>query len=264
MKKLLLAVMSLMIVTVLVIPFTSCNSTSELLPLSSNPAKAEASVDDYQALSSRISELENRIEQLEQGLGERVIEYNIVKSALIQMILDNDLIDTDWGRVSSLGAFSSSWAPTNDMRLFPSPDSPLFGYDKNKDGKPDTNYVPFETSRWFYENGDDFQIGQFPDMGWSHLTKRPTLEELNQRAQTTPYLTELHSIQTAVTAMLADSKAGILDANLTSIDDTHLVTSDNGALVLSNYLTGLSPDGTITSGCTYTFAVDGTVTQITP
>ena len=74
---------------------------------------------------------------------------------------------------------------------------------------------------------------------------------------------ELHNIQTSVMAMLADSQAGQLDSAQTDISDMSLVTADSGALVLSDYLTGL--DGTsVKSGCTYSFTVDGTVTQTTP
>ena len=87
MKRLSHTILFLVITIVLAISFTSCTSTSELLPLLNNSAKAEASADDYEAMSSKISQLESRIEQLEQGLDERVIEYNIVKSALIQMVL---------------------------------------------------------------------------------------------------------------------------------------------------------------------------------
>lgn len=75
---------------------------------------------------------------------------------------------------------------------------------------------------------------------------------------------ELHNIQTAVMAMLADSNKGILDNSRTGINDLDLVTTDSGALVLSNYLTGLNADGTVKSGCKYDFAKDGTVTQRIP
>jgi hypothetical protein len=259
MKKLGYAILILVMMASLTISFASCTPTSELLPLAKNPAKAGASTGDY---DTRINELEKRVEQLEQGMDERVIEYNMVQSAVYKMIVENGLVDRDWGSVH-FGEYSSSWAPTNNMHLFPGPSNPLFGYDKNKDGKPDTNYVPFEKSKWFYEYGEGGQVYQFPDYGWLKLTKRPeTAEEM--LGKTEPYETELHNIQTAVMAMLADSRAGILDANLTLISDMDLVTSDGGALVLSNYLTGINADGTVKSGCKYDFAKDGTVIQRAP
>ncbi len=75
------------------------------------------------------------------------------------------------------------------------------------------------------------------------------------------YQAELHDIQTAVMAMLADSSAGELDAIQTGIGDMDLVTAagDSGALALSSYLMSLNTDGTVKSGCTYDFALDGTV-----
>jgi len=257
MKKLSYTILLLAIATSLAI--TSCSSTSDLLSLSNNSAKAEVTTGDYE---TRISELEKRVEQLEQGLDERVIEYNMVQSAVCKMIVENGLVDKDWGSVH-FGEYSSNWAPTNDMRLFPGPSNPVFGYDSNKDGKPDTNYVPFEKSKWFYEYGEEGQVYQFPDYGWLKLTKRPaTAEEI--LGKTDPYETELHNIQTAVMAMMADSKAGILDIKLTLISDMDLVTSDGGALVLSNYLTGTNADGTVKSGCKYDFTKDGIVTQRAP
>ena len=47
----------------------------------------------------------------------------------------------------------------------------------------------------------------------------------------------------------------------TDISDMDLVTADTGAEVLSSYMTGLNADGTVKTGCTYDFAVDGTVVQ---
>jgi len=77
------------------------------------------------------------------------------------------------------------------------------------------------------------------------------------------WATELHNIQTSVMAVLVDSEAGVLDAAQTDISDMSLVTADTGAVVLSDYLTGLN--GTeVKSDCTYSFTVEGSVTQTTP
>ena len=75
--------------------------------------------------------------------------------------------------------------------------------------------------------------------------------------------TELHNIQTATMAMLADSTTGNLTAGLTGITDmSTVVTTDTTPKILSNYLTGLDTDNTTkTEGVTYDFATDGTVTQ---
>lgn len=88
----------------------------------------------------------------------------------------------------------------------------------------------------------------------------PNVGSFIQRGKIESYATELHNVQTSTMALLADSDAGVLDSAQTGISDMDLVTAATG-LVLSAYLTGLNDDGTVKSGCTYTFAVDGTVTQ---
>jgi hypothetical protein len=222
-----------------------------LLPLSSNPVKAETSTGNtgnYEAISDRLNDLENRVKRLEQGLDERVIEYNMVHSALMYMIVDN-----------KLGWTIPNCDFTNDMRQFPSPKTPLYGFDKNKDGIPDTNYLPFQTTKWFYatDNNIERPVYQIPDPKLFIVVDSGT-------GKTEALATELHNIQTAVMALLADSKAGVLDTTQTNISDMDLVTADASTKKLSSYLTGLNPDGTVKSGCRYDFSRDGTVTQRIP
>jgi len=93
----------------------------------------------------------------------------------------------------------------------------------------------------------------------------PNVGNFIGRGKTESYETELHNIQTAVMAMLADSTTGALTPVTTPTDDMDTVqTTDTTPLVLSDYLTGLDSDGKVKSGCTYAFAADGTVTQTTP
>ena len=84
------------------------------------------------------------------------------------------------------------------------------------------------------------------------------------------YETELHNIQTATMAMLADSNAGVLDSTQSGIHDMSLVAADTGSLTLDDYMVGLGDfPGTANvtettsaqTGCTYDFQLDGTVTQ---
>ena len=73
--------------------------------------------------------------------------------------------------------------------------------------------------------------------------------------------TELHNIQTATMAMLADSDNGTLDATYTGVDMTQ-ISVDNGDESLDEYMTGLSANGsTKVPGVSYSFELDGTVTQ---
>jgi len=93
----------------------------------------------------------------------------------------------------------------------------------------------------------------------------PNLGKFIGEGKEESYSTELHNIQTAVLAMLADSIAGQLDqAYPVATGDMGTIYSDNGTLILSSYLNGLN--GTmVRSGCTYTFSQDGkVVTQIRP
>jgi prepilin-type N-terminal cleavage/methylation domain-containing protein len=97
----------------------------------------------------------------------------------------------------------------------------------------------------------------------------PNVGKFIGRGKTEARETELHNVQTAVMAMLADSVSG----NLTpvgaagygnGVTDMSLVqTTDTPAKLLSDYLTGLDPTThkTKTAGVDYAFADDGTVTQ---
>ena len=81
------------------------------------------------------------------------------------------------------------------------------------------------------------------------------------------WATELHNLQTATMAMMVESASGQLDGSYGPTDDMdEILATDNtsGDLKLSDYITGLDADGRVKTGCTYTFAQDGTVTQTTP
>ena len=91
----------------------------------------------------------------------------------------------------------------------------------------------------------------------------PNVGKFIGTGKTQSYEVELHNVQTATMAMLADSTSGNLTGGVGSATaDMDGITTDSGAKVLSSYLTGLNADGTVKSeGVTYTFAADGTVTQ---
>ena len=92
----------------------------------------------------------------------------------------------------------------------------------------------------------------------------PNVGKFIGKGKTESYATELHNIQTATMAMLADSTAGVLDAASSNVTDLDTVTADTTTLLLSSYMTGLESDGTVKTGCSYSFALDGTVIQTTP
>ena len=96
----------------------------------------------------------------------------------------------------------------------------------------------------------------------------PNVGKFIGKGKTEAYETELHNIQTAVMAMLADSSTG----NLTPISGVSVMstvqTTDTTPLVLSAYMTGLNSDNETkffdTVGITYDFGADGTVSQTIP
>lgn len=104
----------------------------------------------------------------------------------------------------------------------------------------------------------------------------PNVGKFIGRGKTESYATELHNVQTSVMAMLVDSMTGELDADCCgpTITDMTQVTVDTGDKNLAMYLTGLGDDPItpkpaiettcVKTGCAYTFAADGTVTQILP
>jgi len=103
----------------------------------------------------------------------------------------------------------------------------------------------------------------------------PNVGKFVGEGKTEAYEAELHNIQTAVMAMLADSTTAVLDdtdaavnadpaAATPTADLDVIVTTDTTPLILSDYMTGLNADGTVKSPCTYAFGTDGTVLQTTP
>ncbi len=101
----------------------------------------------------------------------------------------------------------------------------------------------------------------------------PNVGKFIGRGKTEAYETELHNIQTATMAMLADSVAGQLDTTYSTVYELNTVATDNGTVLLSSYMTGLGDSPTTTgitettapkSGANYDFTQDGTVTQNTP
>ena len=93
----------------------------------------------------------------------------------------------------------------------------------------------------------------------------PNIGAFVDEGQAESYITEWHNIETAVLAMLHDSTTDLLTPVTTATGDMDAVqTTDTTPLLLSNYLTGLNADGTVRSGCTYTFTANGVVDQTTP
>ena len=91
----------------------------------------------------------------------------------------------------------------------------------------------------------------------------PSIGQLFGSGKTESYEAELINIQTAVTEMLTESANGTLKPVSSVADMSQVQTSDAPPLVLADYLIRLGGTS-IKSGCNYTFAADGTVTQILP
>jgi prepilin-type N-terminal cleavage/methylation domain-containing protein len=92
----------------------------------------------------------------------------------------------------------------------------------------------------------------------------PNIGKFIGKGKSESYETELHNIQVATMAMLADSKTQELvpAENVSLLSDVK--TTDEPPYILSNYLIPLNLDLSSKSGCTYDFEADGTVTQNLP
>ena len=94
----------------------------------------------------------------------------------------------------------------------------------------------------------------------------PNVGSFISKGKQESYSTELHNIQTAVMAMLAEDTDGLLDAvpaAATNDMSTVTATIPAGARTLVDYMTGLNGN-LVRTGCTYLFTTMGTVTQTTP
>ena len=101
----------------------------------------------------------------------------------------------------------------------------------------------------------------------------PNVGSFIGRGKSESYETELHNVQTSTMAMLTDSTSSeLVLVDVATKDMSTVKTTDSPALVLSDYLTGLGDDPAtdleettcVKTGCSYTFAEDGTVTQELP
>lgn len=93
----------------------------------------------------------------------------------------------------------------------------------------------------------------------------PNVGKFINKGKDESYNTELHNLQTAVMAMMADSDNGSLDAAYIGVYDMDDVTANSGAFVLSSYMTGLDGDGQVKTGCIYDISQDGgVIIQSTP
>ena len=91
----------------------------------------------------------------------------------------------------------------------------------------------------------------------------PNIGQLIGKGKIGSYGTEFRNIQTAVTEMLTESITGTLKPVGPTADMNQVQTSDTSPLMLADYLAGLN-ENSVKTGCNYTFAADGTVTQIPP
>jgi len=95
----------------------------------------------------------------------------------------------------------------------------------------------------------------------------PNIGKFMSKGKQESYDTELHNLQTAVMAMLAESTNGTLIQAYMGIDDMDDVQAEgsSGNLILSDYMIGLEDDGTVKTGCVYDIYQDGhTILQSTP
>jgi len=92
----------------------------------------------------------------------------------------------------------------------------------------------------------------------------PNVGKFINRGNSEAAETELHNVQTAVMAMLAEDTDGLLDdinEGVATGDMSAIgATTDEGAVTLDMYMTGLNGTS-VKSSHTYTFTANGEVTQ---
>lgn len=100
-------------------------------------------------------------------------------------------------------------------------------------------------------------------LGMFAVVAIPHADQMIQNSRAMARENELHNIQTAVTEMLCDSRAGVLESVGPTADISRVHTKDMPPLVLKDYLTGRTKK----SGkldCAYGFTSDGTVIPMVP
>jgi prepilin-type N-terminal cleavage/methylation domain-containing protein len=85
----------------------------------------------------------------------------------------------------------------------------------------------------------------------------PNVGKFIGRGRQESYNAELHNLQTGISAMMADYNTDTLDAEYNDISDMSQVSVLGSTANLTAYMTGLNPDGTVRSGCTYSISQDG-------
>ena len=89
----------------------------------------------------------------------------------------------------------------------------------------------------------------------------PSFSRFIGSGETEAHDTELHNIQVAVTALMADQNTNTLDAGAYPITTDDMDDITLNSVPLSDYITGLNADGTTSSGCTYVFEQNGMVSR---
>ncbi|MBI2852667.1 MAG: type II secretion system protein [Chloroflexi bacterium] len=91
----------------------------------------------------------------------------------------------------------------------------------------------------------------------------PNVGRFIKRGKTESYNTELHNIQTAVLALMAEDSGGALAGSLgVQINDLDSVYgSVNTTLTVATFTTGINSDGTVKTDAKYTIQSDGKTTS---
>jgi prepilin-type N-terminal cleavage/methylation domain-containing protein len=76
------------------------------------------------------------------------------------------------------------------------------------------------------------------------------------------YEAELHNVQTATNAMIADSFSSNITIGANNVTrDMSSIQTDGGAILLSDYMTGLDDLHQPRTGCSYSISADGKVVE---
>ena len=87
----------------------------------------------------------------------------------------------------------------------------------------------------------------------------PRIGQMISKTETVSHETELKTVQAAVIDMLCDSSTRTLQPVGPTADMKEVLTGDTPPLILADYL--MTDGGMLSSGCCYSFDINGRVTQ---
>ncbi len=95
----------------------------------------------------------------------------------------------------------------------------------------------------------------------------PSVGNFGQSGKAQAYEAELHSVQMATMALMVEATSGKIDtpaaAATDNLGEIKSITA-SGEKTLASYMTGLTDENKVKTGCKYSVTAEGVVTQVKP